>query len=129
MVSVRRLQRGRWRNARGKSKIGCVLALALLAVVIFYGIGVAGQVFKYYQLKDEMNTQARLAATNDDATIRRRVLDRIVDLDLPSEARRLTVRRTARPPQIVLRTSYKVTFTFPFYEYTYTFRAEARAPL
>ena len=119
----------RWRNTRGKSNKGCLFTLLLLAVVIYYGIGASGHLFKYVRLLDEMRTQARLATNIDNATIQRRLLGKIEELNLPPEARRLTVRRTARPREIVIRTSYPVAFELPFYVYVHTFNPEAKAPL
>ena len=118
-----------WRNSRGKSNKGCLLTLLVLAVAIYYGIGAGGHVFRYARLVDEMRTQARLATNIDNATIQRRLLGKIEELNLPSEARRLTIRRTARPREIVIRTSYPVEFELPFYVYTHTFNPEAKAPL
>lgn len=125
MVTSSRL----WRNTRGSSKKGCLFTLLLLAVATYYGIGIGGHYFRYFRLLDEMRTQARLATNIDNATIQRRVLGKIEELDLPSEARRLTIRRTARPREILIRTSYPVTFELPFYVYVHTFTPEARAPL
>ena len=118
-----------WRNREGGSKKGCLFTLLLLAVATYYGIGIGGHYFRYFRLLDEMRTQARLATNIDNAAIQRRLLGKLEQLDLPSEARRFTIRRTARPREIVIRTSYPVTFELPFYEYVHTFNPEARAPL
>lgn len=125
---VRRWEHG-WRNRRGASKLGCLITLAVLAVVVYYGIGVGGHYFRYFRLLDEMKTQARLATNVDNATIHNRVLAMIEQLQLPDDARRLTIRRTARPRQITISTSYQVAFELPFYVYTHTFNPQARAPL
>jgi hypothetical protein len=118
-----------WRNTRGSGKKGCLFILLLLAVAVYYGIGIGGHYFRYLRLVDEMRTQARMATNIDNGTIQRRLIRRIEELDLPSEARRLTIRRTARPREIVIKASYPVTFELPFYVYVHTFNPEARAPL
>jgi hypothetical protein len=125
---VRRWEPG-WRNRRGASKLGCLITLAVLAVVVYYGIGIGGHYFRYFRLLDEMKTQARLATNVDNATIRNRVLAMIEQLQLPDDARRLTIRRTVRPRQITISTSYQVAFELPFYVHTHTFNPQARAPL
>jgi hypothetical protein len=116
-------------DTHGKSKMGCLLTLLVLAVVVYYGVGAGGHLFKYARFVEEMRTQAGLATNIDNATIQRRLLAKIEELGLPSEARRLTIRRTARPREIVIRTSYPVAFELPFYEYVHTFTPEAKAPL
>ncbi len=118
-----------WRHKGGGSKRGCLVTLVVLAVAVYYGIGIGGHYFRYFRLLDEMRTQARLATNVDNATIQRRLLTRIEELDLPPEARRISIRRTARPREIVIKTSYPVSFELPFYVYVHTFNPEARAPL
>ena len=126
---VRRWEHG-WRNRRGASKLGCLITLAVLAVVVYYGIGIGGHYFRYFRLLDEVKTQARLATNVDNATIRIRLLAMIEQLQLPDDARRITIRRIAQPRrQITISTSYQVAFKLPFYVYTHTFNPQARAPL
>jgi hypothetical protein len=114
---------------RGASRAGCLLALLLVAVVVYYGVEVGGVYLKYWQLVDEMRTQARFAANLDDTTIRSRLQAKAEELDLPASARRFVIRRRARPPEIQISTSYEVTVSLPFTLYTLRFRPEARAPL
>ena len=121
--------RAPWHGTRGGSKRGCVLTLLVLVVAVYYGIGIGGHYVTYFRFLDEMRTQARLASTVDNATIQRRLLDRIEELGLPAEARRVSIRRTARPREIRISTSYQVTFELPFYVHVHTFNPEARAPL
>jgi hypothetical protein len=109
--------------------LGCLLTLLVLAVVGYYGAGIGAHVFRYVRLLEEMNTQARLARYIDNTIIRDRLVAKVEQLGLPSEARRFTVRRTANPREITVRTSYEVDLELPFTAYTYTFKPEARAPL
>lgn len=122
-------QADRLRSERGKVRWGCMLWLVLAGAVIYLGRPVGVEAFKYYRLQDAMKGQARFAATVTDQEIQRRLLAVIDTLGLPDEARKLVIRRTPRPPEIRISTSYSVTFEFPFYTYTYTFRPEARARL
>lgn len=118
-----------WHSARGASKRGCLITLVVLAAVLYYGIPIGGHVFRYLQLLDEMKSTVQFASTIEDVEIRRRVLNKIEALGLPAEARKLTIRRTARPREIRVSTSYAVVIDLPFTTYTYTFRPEARARL
>ena len=116
-------------SARGASRRGCLIWLLVLAAVLYYGIPIGGHVFRYLQLLDEMKSTVQFASTIEDVEIRRRVLNKIEALGLPSEARKLTIRRTARPREIRVSTAYDVMLDLPFTTYTYTFRPEARARL
>ena len=119
----------RWRAQRGLGRLGCLVWLLVIVSVLYYGLPIGRVVFKDGILRAEMRTQARLAPSIDDATIRRRLLRKIEELQLPNESRRLTIRRTSRPREILIRTSYEVTFVLPFYSFPLTFRPEARLPL
>ncbi len=78
---------------------------------------------------DYMREQAKIAPSIDDATIRRRLLRKIDEIGLPEEAKRMSIRRTARPREIRIRVSYPAVFEFPFYKYVHTFNLEASQPL
>jgi len=122
--------RRRVRDRRGMSRLGCLFSLLLLATTVYYGVNIGGVYMKYYRVQDEMRTQAKVAPSIDDATIRRRILRKIEHLALPAEARReLQVRRTLRPREIRILTTYRDTLVLPFYKYVVTLKPEARQPL
>ena len=118
-----------WRNARGMSRLGCLFTLLLVATGLYYGVNIGGVYLKYYRLVDEMRTQARVAPSIDDGTIRRRLLRTVDQLNLPPEARSVTIRRTQRPREIRISTTYQDTLVLPFYKYAITLTPEARQPL
>ncbi len=113
------------RSRRGSSTLGCLVSLALFVAALYYGINIGEVYIKYYQLLDEMQSQARLAPSLSDAVIRRRILDKIDELDLPEEAQDVTVKRTARPPRILIETRYTETLHLPLV--TPTFHLHPRA--
>jgi hypothetical protein len=85
--------------------------------------------FRYYQFVDEMKTQARLAAAIDNETIRRRIQAKALDLNLPQEAQRIVVQRTAQPRQIVIESAYNETVDLPLFRHTFHFKPRATQPL
>jgi hypothetical protein len=119
----------RWRNQRGKVSAGCLFTLLIVAVVIYYGSGAGSAYFRYWRMLDEMKQQARLGPSLDDPVIRRRLQSKAEELDLPSSATNIRIRRLARPREIVITTAWKETIDLPFYEWVVTFRPEARALL
>lgn len=125
VTSRRRLSLDR----RGMSRLGCLFSLLLVAVGIYYGVNIGSAYFDYWRLLDYMREQAKIAPGIDDATIRRRILVKIEELGLPEEARKVEIRRTTRPREIRIRTSYPAVLELPFYTYVHTFRPEARQPL
>lgn len=113
----------------GKVRWGCLVSLALLAAAIYYGVPIARTYLDYYQMKDEMNVQARFAVNINDDAIRRRLQAKAEELGLPAEAGRITIRRRPRPREIVITTTWPDTLRLPFYQIPITLRPEARAGL
>jgi hypothetical protein len=119
----------RVRDRSGKLPVKFLITLAVLAGVVYYGIGVVRSYAKFYQLKDEVRVQARFAGNLTDEDIRRRLRTRATELQLPAEAQRVTVQRRGRPREVVVTVSWPDTINLPFYRWTHTYRVEVRAPL
>lgn len=111
------------------SRLGCLFTLLLLTAGLYYGLNIGSVYLDYWRLREEMKSQARLAPSIDDATIRRRLVRKIDEIRLPDEAKDISIRRSLRPREIVIRTSYRATLELPFYQYTVTLTPEVRAPI
>lgn len=109
--------------------MGCLFTLLLLAVAVYYGIDIGGKYLRYYQMLDEMKVQARFAPNLSDDVIRRRLRAKADQLNLPPDARKITIRRRARPREIFITTSWQDTLVLPFVRHVTTFQPEAREPL
>ncbi len=119
----------RSRRRSGKSRVGCLLTLLAITIGIYYGIPVVTIYVDYWRFKEEMKTQARLAPSIDDAAIRRRLRQKAEALGLPEEAQQLTIRRTLRPREILITTTYEATLDLPLVHHTFTLTPEVRNPL
>jgi hypothetical protein len=117
-------------NRRGASSSGCLFSLLIFVGLLYYGVNIGEVYFRYYRLKDEMQTQARLAAALDDGTIRRRIQAAVEDIGLPDSAgTRLIVRRTAMPRQILIETRYSEAVSLPLFNHSFSFHPKATQPL
>lgn len=116
-------------NRRGASRVGCLFSLLVTAAVLYYGMDVVRVYFKYWQIKDEMQSVARMAPGLDDVTIQRRLRVKADALELPPSAKRFTIRRLARPREIRISMSYDETVVLPFYQHTFHLKPAVRAPL
>lgn len=117
-------------NRRGASSKGCLFSLLIFVAVLYYGVNIGEVFFRYFRLKDEMETQARLAAALDDGTIRRRIQAAVDAIGVPESAgTRLIVRRTAMPRQILIETRYSEFVSLPLFSHTFTFNPKATQPL
>ena len=116
-------------NRRGTSSMGCLFTLLLFVAALYYGVNIGELFFRYYRLLDEMQTQAQLAPSLDDGTIRRRIQAAAQDIGLPPEAQQLKIARRASPREIVIETEYAETVTLPLFTHTFTFHPKASQPL
>ena len=116
-------------DRQGKMNFGCLFTLLILGAVAYYGAGAGASYLKYWQMLDEMKSQARFAPNMEDPVIRRRLVTKAQELELPTEATRFVIRRLARPREIVITTRWQDTINLPFYAWVITFQPEARALL
>lgn len=117
------------RDRRGMGRTGCLLWILLLVAGAYFGVQIGGVYLRYWRLVDEMRTQAQFAPSLTDETIRRRLLRKVEELGLPPEARAFTIRRSTRPREIHIFTTYQEIVEFPFYTRTLTFNPEVRERL
>lgn len=117
------------RNRRGMGRTGCLFWILLLVAGAYFGVEIGTVYLRYWRLVDEMRTQAQFAPSLTDETIRRRLLRKVEELGLPPEARAFTIRRSIRPREIRIFTSYEETVEFPFYRRTLAFNPEVRERL
>ena len=116
-------------DVRGKVRVGCVVALLVTAMVVYYGVGIGASYVRYWRMKDAMQSEAGFATRISDEEIRLRLIRQAQELGLPTQAQRFRVRRLARPREVVITTSWQDTLRFPFVSHPVTRRPEARAPL
>ncbi len=124
MVALNRV-----RGRRGVSRLGCLFILLLLVVGTYYGVSVGGVYLDYYKMLDAMRSEARLAPSIDNATIKRRLRTRAEELALPESAYNIQVRRRRRPREIEITTTWSKVIELPFFTYELSFSPVAKAPL
>jgi hypothetical protein len=117
------------RSVRGGSTAGCVFSLVFFIAAIYYGVNIGKPWFRYYQLLDEMRSAARLAPTLSDAVIRRRLSDKVEELEIPPEANKWVITRSGKPRKIVITTTYSETVHLPLFEHTFVYTPKAEEAL
>lgn len=116
-------------SRRGASSTGCLFSLLIFVAVLYYGVNIGEVFFRYYRLLDEMQTQAALAPSLDDGTIRRRIQATASDIGLPDDAQQVKIARRASPREIVIELEYAETVSLPLFNHTFTFHPKATQPL
>jgi hypothetical protein len=103
----------------GESKLGCVLWLALL----FGFVGICWKVIPIKlastELYDFMEEQAMFAGTSKAEKIKKRIVIRADELNLPVKTKNIVVNRTGG--RIRMKCTYVVPVEFPGYTYQWHF--------
>jgi hypothetical protein len=112
---------------RGAGGFGCLLSLALFAAALYYGVNIGQVYLRYYQLKDSMRTQARLAPSLQDDVIQRRLTAQADSL-LPGRRPQFKITRGGTPRKIIIETVYSDKVELPLFKHTFVMhpRAEER---
>ena len=98
----------------------------LLVVFVIYGGLNAGEVwFKYFRFKDAMAQEARFASRTTDESILRRLRAKADSLELPADARRVTIRRF--PDGVHMWAEYDDLITVLWMHFDVRFRPQANA--
>lgn len=116
-------------SRRGTSTSGCLVSLVLFIAMVYYGVHLGKPWLTYYQLVDEMRVSARLAPTLSDAVIRRRLEQKVDELNLPPEARKFVITRSGNPRKITITTQYSETVTVPLLTHTFIYTPTTEEPL
>jgi hypothetical protein len=83
----------RVRSRAGTSRLGCVIQLAILAGIIYFGIYAGQDLLDYYRLRDAMKQEGRFATIRTDAQIRDRLRLFADSVGLPAEAQEINIVR------------------------------------
>ena len=121
--------RARPLGRRGIGRTGCLLWVLVFVAAGYFGVEIGTIYIRKWRMEDEIKTQAAFAPSLTDDTIRRRLLNKVDELDLPPEAREITIRRTARPNEIRIVMSYPELVELPFYPRIIRFTLDVRQPL
>jgi hypothetical protein len=93
-------------NQPGKTHLGCLFSLFLVACAIWVGID-AGEVYlRYYRLQDFVKSQADVAPALTDDAIRGRLVAYSDTLGPSIGPKRWDIRRTNSPREITIRAQY-----------------------
>jgi hypothetical protein len=117
----------RIRRESGEGKLGCILWLCVLAIGILIGYKAIPVKLSTSELYDFMVEQAKFGANNPPEAIKRTILDRARELELPVTDENLSVERIGN--RIRMRTKFAIPLEFPGYVYIWNFDFEIDRPV
>ena len=122
MVTIRASSR------RGESALGCLVSLLVFVAALYYGANIGQVYLHYYQIRDGMRTQARMAPSVTDDVINRRLMSQ-ADSILPGGAPSFKITRGGHPNRITIQTEYSEEVDLPLFKHTFVLRPRAEEQL
>jgi hypothetical protein len=113
---------------RGSGGLGCLFSLLLFSVALYYGVNIGRVYIRYYELRDGMRTQARLAPSLQDDVIQRRLTEQAAAL-LPGRSPRFRITRSGPPNRILIETEYTDQVDLPLLRHQFVMRPRAEEAL
>ena len=108
---------------RGASSMGCLFSLLIVAVVVYFGINIGEKYWRFYQFQDDMKQEVRFASHSETKAILARLRARADSLDLPDDARAITIKRNAA--EISIDAEYTEKLELPMYAREVVFKPHA----
>ena len=118
-----------WRSSRrGESALGCLVSLLIFVAALYYGANIGQVYLHYYQIRDGMRTQARMAPSLTDDVINRRLMSQ-ADSILPGGAPSFKITRGGHPNRITIHTEYSEEVDLPLFKHTFVLHPRAEEQL
>ena len=114
-------------RARGEGKIGCILWALVFAVVGLVAWKMIPVKIASSQLYDYMEDEAKFAAGNTIETMKKRIVEKAHELDLPLKEENVTVEKPG--DNIRMRAVFEVPVEFPGYTYVWKFDHQVNRPI
>jgi hypothetical protein len=112
---------------RGTSTLGCLVSLALFVAALYYGVHIGQVYLRYFELLDDMRTQAHMGAHFSDNEITAHLTAQADSLLGESPPFRIT--RDGRSNRITIQTEYTESVDLPFFKHTFVLRPRAQDQL
>lgn len=112
---------------RGEGKIGCIFWILVLVVVGMIAAKVIPVKIESAEFYDYMEEQAKFGLQASPEGIKRQIMRKAMDLDLPVKSENLTVERVAE--EIRIHCKYEIPIEFPGYTYVWKFDEKINRPL
>ena len=99
------------RSRRGASRLGCLIQIAIVAMIVYFGLLAGEEALAYYRFKDAMKNEARFASIRSDTEIRNRLRVFADSVELPAQAKEVRIVREGN--RIRIWSEYDQVFKLP----------------
>ena len=117
------------RSERGEGRLGTLFGVLVLALFIYLGVKIVPILVNIYEFRDSIEEQAHFAALprHDDEAIKRSILRKALELDLPVGSKDVLVNRSST--RIDIKVTYTVPIETPLYTYKWSLDESLSVPL
>lgn len=112
---------------RGRSSLGCLLVLLLVAAALYFAVNVGEAYWRFYEYQDAMRQEVRFAKQIPDDRIKLHLSALADSLGLPEEAADVTVNRTTE--DISVSAEYSEQVELPLFVRQIRFKPHAEGRL
>jgi hypothetical protein len=109
----------------GRTSLGCLFALLLATVVLYFGVNIGEVFWRFYRFQDAMRQEARFGHLRTDQVIAGRLSSAAEALGLPDAARRPQVRRDETSRRLFISVDYSEKVELPGFVRTFSFAPRA----
>ena len=114
-------------SPRGRSSLGCLFLLLIVAAALYFGINVGEAYWRYYEFQDAMRQEVRFAKQIPDERIKLHLAALADSLGLPEEATEITVDRSGST--ISVSAEYSERVELPLFARQIRFYPRAQGPI
>ena len=114
-------------SREGRSSLGCLLVLLVVAAALYVGVNVGEAYWRFYEFQDAMRQEVRFAKQIPDDRIKLHLAALADSLGLPQEASDIAVDRTSA--SITVSAEYAERLQFPLFVRVIRFAPRAHGPL
>jgi len=115
------------RGQRGEGRIGCIIWLSLVAIGALISWKVIPVKIATSELYDFMVEQAKWAASSPPPVIKKRIIEKANELELPVDPKNVSADRFG--DHIRMRATFTVPLEFPGYVYYWDFDLQVDRPI
>jgi hypothetical protein len=106
---------------KGEGNLGCIFWVLVLAVAVMAAWKMVPVKMASAELESFMEEQAKFAEKTPPEAIKKAILRKAEELELPLDPKNLTVERSSRKDHISMSAEYTVPVEFPGYTYEWHF--------
>jgi hypothetical protein len=122
-----RIARRHGRSRAGGTRLGCLLTMAVVGALIYYGTSIGQMYMRFYRFEDAFKQEVKFAGHHTDTEIKDHLRSLADTLELPADAHVVFVKR--KPDHILLWNEYYYHVELPFYSRDFYFNPHAEGDL